>query len=312
MSRKIYKYVGSNYLGKVIESPDKVTLKCSYPKDFNDPYELFLTIDPKEHPKVLAFYSDVVGNLPQLPTTCFSHSPSVIPMWAHYAQNLEGFVIELDETMLAKSFQESGFGDVDYRDVPNDMLKEVLYRAYQIGKARYLYMLQNQVFSLAYYTKATYWNYEQERRMVMDESEIRIIDGLMLMDIPKECVTALICGPRALPETAASLRAKAQQLQCNYFDMKIGRNSVVPFFIDSNGDSFIFKESDITRTAKRCNSCKEPLASRSKQCSWCKINDAHRKDAADRNIFRAMSQFGLLEEYIKSMDDITRGAKARH
>ena len=71
--------------------------------------------------------------------------------------------------------------------------------------------------------------------MVIEESEIRMIDGLMLMDVPKKCVTALICGPRALPETATLLRAKAKQLGCNYFDMKIGRNSVVPFFIDPNG-----------------------------------------------------------------------------
>lgn len=138
MSTKIYKYVCCSYLHKVIGLPGQVTLKCSCPKNFNDPYELFLTIDFKEQPDVLAFYKDLIGNLPQLPTTCFSRSPIVIPMWAHYAQNTEGFAIEFDETALAQSFPESGFGDVDYRDTADDNLTNLLYRAFEIGKPRYL------------------------------------------------------------------------------------------------------------------------------------------------------------------------------
>jgi hypothetical protein len=312
MSKKIYKYFGPSYLDKVIESPNLVTLKCSYPKNFNDPYELFLTIDFKQNPKVLAFYSDVMGDIPQLPTTCFSRSPSVLPMWAHYAQNLEGFVIEFDETMLTKLFPESGFGDVDYQDVPTSALMDILYRAFAIGKPRYLYMLQRGVFSAAYYTKALCWNYEQERRMIVRESETRTIDDLILIDIPKECITALICGPRMLPEKAAAIRDKANQLECNYFEMKIGRTSAIPFFLDTDGDSFIFAESRIKKTAKCCNSCKEPLLNRSKLCPWCKINESHKTDAAERNAFRMMSHYGLLDEYIQKMEDITHGKRKRN
>jgi hypothetical protein len=309
MSKKIYKYVGANYIDKVIESPDSITLKCSYPKDFNDPYELFLTIDFKQNPKVLAFYSDVIGDIPQRPTTCFSRSPSVVPMWAHYAQNLEGFVVEIDETILSKSFPQSGFGDVDYQDTPNPSLIETLYRAYAIGKPRYLYMLHSGVFSTAYYTKASCWNYEEERRMIVHESETRTTNGVMLVDIPKECITALICGPRTSAETTTSIRNKAQQLGCNYLEMKIGRSAISPFFINSNGDTFIFSESNIKRTGKRCSTCKEPLSSRAKQCSWCKINEAHKTEAAKRNIFRSLSEYGLLDNYIKSMAEVTKKYK---
>jgi hypothetical protein len=101
-------YVGATYLAKVFASKDHVTLKCSHPKDFSDPYELFLTMGFNQDPEALAFYSEVVGQLPQLPTTCFSRSPIVIPMWAHYAQNLQGFVIEFDEDLVAQLFPESG------------------------------------------------------------------------------------------------------------------------------------------------------------------------------------------------------------
>ena len=149
-----------------------------------DRYELFLTIDFKQEPEVLAFYADAIGELPQLPTTCFSRSPSVIPMWAHYAQNSEGFAIEFDESELATAFPKSGFGDVDYRDAPDDGLSDTLHRAYHIGKPRYVYILHTGVFSAAYYTKATCWNYEQERRMIVGENEIRQAGDLMLVDVP--------------------------------------------------------------------------------------------------------------------------------
>jgi len=97
MSKFLYKYIGPATLDKVFSELGHFTMKCSLPKNFNDPYELFLTLDFRERPEALAYYADVVGDLPQIPTTCFSRSPDVVPMWAHYAQNLEGFAIELDE-----------------------------------------------------------------------------------------------------------------------------------------------------------------------------------------------------------------------
>ena len=70
----LYKYVGASYLDQVVGLDGKVTLKCSHPRDFNDPYELFLAVDGNNDPEALAFYAEVVGDLPQIPTTCFSRS----------------------------------------------------------------------------------------------------------------------------------------------------------------------------------------------------------------------------------------------
>jgi hypothetical protein len=307
MSAKIYKYVGFSYLDKVIRLPDQVTFKCSYPKDFNDPYELFLTIDFKEQPDVLAFYREVIGELPQLPTTCFSRSPVVIPMWAHYAQNSEGFAIEFDEAALAQSFPESGFGNVDYQDTVDDDLTDMLYRAFDIGKPRYLYLLRKGVFSAAYYTKATCWNYELERRMIVRPSETRSDNGLILVDVPKKCVTALICGPRASPDTAQALRDKAGQLKCKYYELRIGKTSPVPYFVDSTDSTSIFNGAEIEPSTNQCASCKEPIADGKEECSWCQINEGHEYEAAQRNTFRALAHAGLLEDYIKDMGEITRG-----
>ncbi len=307
MSKSIYKYVGPDYLEKVIGVSGQVTLKCSYPKDFNDPYELFLTIDFKEQPDALAFYADVVGDIPQLPTTCFSRLPTVIPMWAHYAQNHQGFAIEFNEAMLKDSFPSSGFGDVDYRDTPEDDLTDMLHRASVIGKPRYLYLLRRGVFSAAYYTKASCWSYEHERRMITHQNETRQADDLILMDVPSECVTALICGPRAEPNTVRAVRAKASQLGCKYFELAIGRSSAVPYLVDLHGHPFVFNGTDIEQASKICISCKEPVAVESEQCSLCQINHSHRFDAASRNVYRALAHHGLLDEYIAGMNDISRG-----
>jgi hypothetical protein len=65
MSKKIYEYVGPEHVDRVLHSSNVVTLKCSLPKEFNDPYELFLTIDFNEEPDALAYYADAIGELPE-------------------------------------------------------------------------------------------------------------------------------------------------------------------------------------------------------------------------------------------------------
>jgi hypothetical protein len=299
MSKHLYKYVGPSYLDKVFSDKDHVTLKCSYPKDFNDPYELFLTIDFNERPEVLAFYADAVGEIPQLPTTCFSRSPAVIPMWAHYAQNLQGLCIEFDEELLSSYFPESGFGDVDYREKPEESLNELLCRAHVTAKARHMHFFLSGVFRAAYYTKATYWNYEQERRMIVDEDETRTSDELILIDVPKECIKSLICGPRASEETVSTLREKAKKFRCFYFQLNIGKTSLRPFFVDLNGDPFIFNGTDIEQSDQFCEVCKEPLFNDDEKCSWCQIDEHDMHNASSRNPYRILERYGLLKSYIE-------------
>lgn len=306
MTASIYKYLGPANVDHVLGPADQIMLRCSYPEAFNDPYELFLTIDFGDRPEVLAFYAEAVGDLPQLPTTCFSRSPAVIPMWAHYAAEMQGYAIELNESTLSEAFPESGFGDVDYRDVPDPALVDMLYRASEIGKPRYVYLLHRGVFSAAYYTKASCWSYEQERRMIVGANETRRKQDLMLIDVPAECVTALITGPRASEETIRAVRHKADQLGCRYFELKIGRSSAVPYFVDPSGDPFTFTGDDIQPSLASCASCGEPIPGESDQCSWCQIDEALETEAAARNPYRLLDHFGMLESYVRDMEDITR------
>src|SRR5712671_7350372 len=103
--KKLYKYLPSEHFCKVFPSNPIVRLKASRPQDFNDPYELFLTIETKGvDPKLLAYYQEIVGSVPQWPTICFSARPDVVPMWAHYARDCSGIVIECDKRNILKAF----------------------------------------------------------------------------------------------------------------------------------------------------------------------------------------------------------------
>ncbi len=309
MTKLLYKYVGPSYLDKVFSGPDMITFKCSLPRDFNDPYELFLTIDFNEEPDALAFYQDAIGKLPQLPTTCFSRSPAIIPMWAHYAQNSEGVVVELAEDELAAAFPDSSFGDVNYQDTPHEGLSDMLHRAHQIGKPRYVYLLNKGVFSAAYFTKTTSWSYELERRMIVRQTEVRQTGDLLLADVPKSCVSALVVGPRATKATKTLVRAQSVQLDCRYLEMRIGRSSANPYFVDESGVPYAFDGSQLEQCAQHCGSCKEPLAADTEECSWCQISENHAREAATRNPFRMLAQYGLLGSYIQGMEAISNGTK---
>lgn len=305
MSAPIYKYVGPSVVSHVLAGHDHVHLKCSHPEDFQDPYELSLTIDFAIDPGALAFYQEVVGELPQLPTTCFSKSPAVIPMWAHYARNLEGVVLEFDEDLMQESCPESTFRDVEYTDDPNANLNQTLQRAYVIGKPRYVYFLQNGVFHAAYFTKATCWSYELERRMVIEEHGVRLAPPLLLLDVPIACVTSVIAGPRASEATKALLRQFCEQSGSRYLEMRIGKSSAEPYFVDVADTPYRFVGDRIEGSPHYCGICGEPTLA-GDLCSWCAIEEAHREQAAMSNPFRMLAEHDLLESYLDSMDAVGR------
>lgn len=306
-TKSLYKYVGPESVDKVFRSPGFVTLKCGYPSEFNDPYELFLTMDFTAKPELIAFYGDVVGEIPQLPTTCFSRSPAVLPMWAHYASNLQGFVLEIDEQSLSKIFPRSGFGDVDYQDGPSAAVEENLYRAYEIGKFRYMHFLRRSVFSAAYYTKQSCWAYESERRMIVDETEVRKLNELTLLDVPTSCVKSIICGPRAKDHLVNQLQKEADTNNCAFFQMRIGKSTGLPYFDSPSGQKFAFYDENLSPVANTCRACSEPIKADRTHCSWCLIDDSHRQNAAQKNSFRLLDHYGILGSYMEGMQAIESG-----
>ncbi len=309
--RRLYKYLPADLVGVVFTKDDQVTLKFSKPKDFNDPYELFLAADFGGDPEMLACYAEAIGELPQYPTTCFSRSPIVIPMWAHYAYNHNGFVIEFLEEAILEEFPEARFDDIAYQDGTSHNFSELVARVLHIGKPRYTYFLQSAVVSAAYFTKSTCWAYEQERRMVVGGKDVRISGDLMLMNIPRTCVSSIICGARATNETKTKLKEVAQRFSAEFYEIRIGRTSAIPYMVDLKGQTYSFTNNEITLSKNSCVSCSEPVREDEEECAWCQITDETKRAVAMRNPYRIIDLYGGLESYVAEMDAIGRAARKK-
>lgn len=297
--------MGADVLEVALSKSGFCSFKCSYPKDFNDPYELFLTIDYKQDPDLLATYRDTIGELPQLPTTCFSKSPGVVPMWAHYSHGHRGVVIEFNETLFLEHFPDVGFGDVDYRDEASEELLDLLVRACRIGKPRYHYLLQRGVFNAAYYTKHSCWFYEQERRLITDDANINKINGIMLIEFPVECISSIIVGLRADEKTKTKVSKLTEDIGAEYYEMLIGKTSATPYFLNSDKDACLHESGSINICEFTCTECGEPLSDEASICPWCAIEEHHELDAARNNPLRMLDQYGKLEGYYKEMQAIS-------
>lgn len=307
----LYKYLPENLAGVVFTRDNQVTLKFSKPEDFNDPYELFLATDFGGDSEMLACYAEAIGELPQFPTTCFSHSPIVIPMWAHYAFNHSGFVIEFSEDSILKHFEDAKFDDVSYTDSPSHDFSDLVSRVLDIGKPRYTYFLRSAVVRAAYFNKATCWDYEQERRMIVGNEDVMISGDLMLMNIPQDCVSSIICGARTTDATKTLLQEISDRLSVKFYELRIGRSSAVPYLVDRTGTSYSFIDDGISPSDNSCASCSEPIDNDKESCAWCQITDDTRLEVARRNPYRILDHLGGLEDYIAQMNAVGRDDKRK-
>lgn len=228
---KLYKYISPKVLAKVFEKNGEARVKCSYPKDYNDPYELFVRLDTYDDHEVVSYFNEVVSNIPQLPTTCFSKRPDVIPMWAHYGDQSKGFVLEIDENILKKYVTEAVIGNVKYKKDAEPIESSYVGFALARGKFRHALWLQQSVINSAYFFKNSCWRYEQERRLVVNKTNADYLDTNMILSFPQECVTAIISGPFASAADVDVCLKILNRINSKYFMMKIGKSTSTPFFL---------------------------------------------------------------------------------
>lgn len=279
-------------------------VKCSLPKTYNDPYELFLGMDLNTPADQLAFYRDVVGGIPQNPTTCFSQSPIVSPMWAHYANNHSGFVLEFDLKGLQKNFEGNPIWEVSYRKAPHENLKEILKRAAVLKKLRYTYDLQQFVFVESYFAKYDEWSYELEYRFVDMNRVTEDVFGNSILFIPIELVTSIILGSKFPDENLEATTILAEENKISWYQLYIGKSHPKPYMKNNNNEVFSFENGRISKTEHVCSGCAEPLVSLGTRCPWCNITEAHEEEAARNNLFRMLDRMGQLESYMESMGKI--------
>lgn len=100
--------------------------------------------------------------VPLLRALCLSESYEIVPMWAHYAENGTGAVLEFE----AIDHLDSVFlmaRKVVYQDTPPAIATPPAWAQCMLGTSRTSYM---DLFSELMYVKTTPWSYEREWRLV--------------------------------------------------------------------------------------------------------------------------------------------------
>lgn len=297
--KRIFKYFSENVIEHVFVRDDHVGIKCTLPQDYNDPFELFLGVDLDQESDLLATYSEIVQEIPSLLTTCFSKSPVVTPMWAHYGNNHKGFVIGFDVAELQEVFQDLLIRDISYRDRPSEALVSFTKMAAYRKKPRDAMALRNAVLYEGYFSKYVEWSYEQEVRAVNFESYVEDVSGNHILYVPKRCVATVISGANSSKQTKETLQEAAIELYADFYTGKIGRSYPTPYMITDGGSGRVFADGKIAAPIAECADCSEPLKSNGDLCPWCSINDADRINAAANNPFRILEHHGLLDDYIE-------------
>jgi hypothetical protein len=304
----LYKFLGESVVDVLLNSKDDFGIKFSHLSDYNDPYEFFLTIDYNVPADMLATYKEAIGMVVKEPATCFAKSPAILPMWAHYAGNSNGFALEIDEGKLCGYLdtfaeKEYGFGDIDYQNEPHSNLTDLLAMAARRCKPRDMYFLYKAIKSAAYYTKTSDWSYERERRMVIGEKYLKNIAGNSILFAPKECIKSVIVGQKAKPELKEKIRTITSKIGCRFLEIVIGQSSPNPYYKNEKCETLIFDGAEISIAQHFCATCKEPTVSE-KKCSWCSITKDDEVNASSRNAFRIFHNHGILGDYLTRMDAV--------
>jgi hypothetical protein len=217
---------------------------------------------------------------------------------AHYGRNHSGYVIEIDEEALARSISLGYIRDIEYMTTTATIDLGLVHFAATTLKFRHTPRVQTLAFTNAYFTKNKCWDYELERRLVVNPKDITEMDGHMILYIPVDCISAIISGPKAAREEQIAHQALSIKLGCRYYHLKIGRSSCSPYFVDFQGESFEFNDATIDPLISACDSCGEPLNDSSEGlCNWCAVGEDERNDAAMKNPLRILYRFGLGDGY---------------
>lgn len=300
MSKKIYKYFPPDALHLVFEREGFCGIKCSLPKDYNDPYELFLGVDLDVGPEILATYREIVFEVPQFPTTCFSKSPSVPPMWAHYARNHSGFVVEFDTNFLGR-IPNLNIRDVTYRSEPDKDIALNLQRAAVTKKPRHAVWLRQAVIHHAYFSKYPTWSYEQECRLVSEFDQIETLNGNMILFMPIDSVTRIIVGKSIEPGELDASRLIAKELRVSWLKANVGKSISTPYFTDEQNVVYVFDGEHIVEATTVCEKCAEPFDNGDNLCPWCSITQGDKVEAAMANPLRVLDRLEQLDDYLEQV-----------
>jgi hypothetical protein len=136
---------------------------------------------------------------------CLTKRYDSLPMWAHYAANARGLVVEFQD--LEDVFPGDDTG-VLYEPI------EVRYERERVGVT-----FDPRSHESIFFSKFQDWSYETEVRVVLplaDCRQVSVGDKLLyLFDIPPTCITRVILGWNVAPAVAETVRKVARDLNSN-------------------------------------------------------------------------------------------------
>lgn len=208
----LYKYVTIENLKKILRYR---TIRLTQPGAFNDPFEMvpeifapkemdeqelpisFDVVAPRRADSSLSLDKDVDLDRfsdetsrrirrsldREIGVLCLTRNPSSLTMWAHYADNYSGAVLEFDEE------HEFFRGSIEVEYASERPKRHV--KAYMDGRVP--------ISELC--VKSCEWEYESEVRIIRRLSDCREVghkDGfrICVMNLPKECITSITLGER--------------------------------------------------------------------------------------------------------------------
>ncbi len=182
--QKLYKFFDTNLLS--IASLHENYFWLSNPSQFNDPFDSNINLIEYDN-KVNEKLKDTAkrNNIPNIGVTCFSEIINEPLMWAHYANNYYGFVLELNtETIrvhLDKSERRFSLNPVLYFD-------------------EFIKVKNTDSFALEYLltAKSSKWSYEKGWRIITDVNENKEFDRIAFYE--PIAIKALYIGHRLFDE----------------------------------------------------------------------------------------------------------------
>ena len=210
----LYKYMTFENLKNVLNG----TIRFTQPSAFNDPFEMVPELyAPKNIGSTVNFQFSVTAprresesnELPKdfesercndivsrnirheldqsIGVLCLSENPSSFLMWSYYADSYAGAVVEFDDTH-----------DFFFGKFPME------YRASRPKKDISTYVCNQEPVPISEFcTKPIDWKHEDEVRVIRGLSDCKYIGKqdargypIFVMDIPPECVTAVVMGER--------------------------------------------------------------------------------------------------------------------
>jgi hypothetical protein len=303
----LFKYLCPDGALKVFEHDAELALRFELPRDYNDPYELFLQAEPPfESEDVRAFYDFFLGEVAQAPVSCFSKRPDSVVMWAHYGRGGAGICIGFDEDRLAEQFPIAFVDDVEYLDRPATVESSIVNRAFLTGKNRHALRLLDIGHRAAYFIKRSDWRYESERRLVVPPEAVEDQNGVLIARIEPQALRYIILGARVRPDVRTLCETRADDYRVPLLELKIGKRTYEPLFIDAGTSSAIWSGARFEPLESVCETCSEPTdISMGGQCEWCSISDEDRQSASGRSLLKILLDRGIVEGVPLAFDGLS-------